>query len=79
METKNIEHILLWSKKLTIEDLERHKLVLETKIQKMNANLIKLEEKKNKLNLKREIKQDTLRSLEIHIQELKERLNKVIN
>ena len=48
METKNIEYINIWSKKLTIDDLERYKLVLETKIQKMNANLIKLEEKKNK-------------------------------
>jgi len=78
METKNVEYIDRWSKKLTVEDLERHKLVLETKIQKMNANLIKLEEKKNKLNLKIEIKQNTLRSLETYTQELKDKLNKVI-
>ena len=76
METKNIEYINIWSKKLTIDDLEKYKLVLETKIQKLNSNLIKLEEKKNKLSLKREIKQNTLRALEIHIQELKDKLNK---
>jgi len=79
METKNIEYINIWSKKLTIDDLERYKLVLETKIQKINVNLIKLDEKKNKLNLKMEIKQHTLKALEIHIQELKDKLTKVIN
>ncbi|GEM_PF-3701006 len=79
METKNIEYINIWSKKLTIDDLEKYKLMLETKIQKLNANLIKLDEKKNKLNLKSEIKQNTLRALEIHIQELKDKLTKVIN
>jgi len=79
METKNIEYINIWSKKLTIDDLEKYKLVLEKNIQKLNVNLIKLNEKKNKLNLKSEIKQNTLRALEVHIQELKDKLTKVIN